>query len=227
MVDNQLLNQIMTLIAEYGLWIMGIDLFLAAAALPLPATPLVILVGALARQGVFDWPAAFAWSLLGVVSGDVISYGIGRFAGTWSDRHIGQRFGSVWEKAQVQFSRYGSWAIFLSRWLFNSLDVPISLIAGASRYDFKRFMIYGVSGRMIWLFLYGGIGYAISSQYELIIEFVSRYTIWVGLLVILILVIYIFIKRKIRSKRAEPGLKPPGPVDPEILNGSGPSGTSV
>jgi membrane protein DedA with SNARE-associated domain len=227
MVDNQLIDQIMTLIAEYGLWIMGIDLLLAAAALPLPATPMVIAVGALARQGLFNWPAAFAWSLFGIVVGDTISYGLGRFAGSWSDRHIGQRFGSAWVNAQAQFTRYGSWAIFLSRWLFNSLDVPTNLIAGASRYDFKRFMIYVLSGRTIWLILYGGIGYAISSHYRLIVGFVARYTIWIGLLVMFILGTYIVIRRIIRSKRIEPGSPAPGPVDPETINGSDSPGGTV
>jgi membrane protein DedA with SNARE-associated domain len=115
----------------------------------------------------------------------------------------------------------------LSRWLFNSLDVPTNLIAGASRYDFKRFMIYVLSGRTIWLFLYGGIGYAISSQYKLIVGFVTQYTIWIGLLVILILGIYIVIRRIIRSRTAETGLPAPNPVDPEIITGSDSPGGTV
>lgn len=203
MIDQQIIDLLLAGIADYGIWALGFYLLLASAALPLPATPLMIAAGALARQGFFNWTAALTWSLIGVVLGDIVSYALGRFAGEWADRHIGQRFGEVWQKAQVQFNRYGGWAVFLSRWLLNSLDVPINLIAGASKYDFRRFLAYAVIGRLFWILLYGGLGYAVSSQYQVINQIVSLYAGWLGAIAIVGLVLYTLTRRFLRNRTKE------------------------
>jgi membrane protein DedA with SNARE-associated domain len=200
MIDQQIIDLLLAGIADYGIWALGFYLLLASAALPLPATPLMIAAGALARQGFFNWTAALTWSLIGVVLGDIVSYALGRFAGEWADRHIGQRFGEVWQKAQVQFNRYGGWAVFLSRWLLNSLDVPINLIAGASKYDFRRFFAYSVIGRLFWILLYGGLGYAVSSQYQIISQNVSQYAGWLGAIAVAALLIYILVRLLLRNR---------------------------
>jgi len=198
--DPQLIDQILNLITDYGLWVLGLDMLIASAALPIPIAPLLIAAGALIRQGLFTWPAVFSWSLAGAVLGDIISYGLGRFAGDWADQRIGSRFGEGWQKAQTQFKRYGSWAIFLSRWFLREFDVPFNLIAGATRYDFKLFLIYATLGRVLWIALFIGMGYAFSSQYQLIEGLIKRYTSWFIIFLVMGIVIYI-VYRMIQKKK--------------------------
>ena len=57
--------------AAYGPWVLGLALLLGAGGLPVPIGLLVLAAGGMARQGLLDWPAAVAASLVGVVLGDI------------------------------------------------------------------------------------------------------------------------------------------------------------
>ena len=184
---------------------MGFYMIFAASALPLPATPTLVITGALARQGILNWYAAFIFALTGTLIADLISYSLGRFGGGWVDRHIGSRFGDSWFKAQGQFNQYGGWAIFLSRSLLASLDVPINMFAGASKYSIRKFIIIDLFGIMFYISIFGGTGYFVSSQYEAIIRFIEQYTFWIAAFIIALLALYLlfhYVKRK-RSEELE------------------------
>lgn len=199
MIDNQLIELILTWVDLYGPWALGGMMFTSAIGLPLPVTPLVLTAGALARMGYFDWSLAAIWIFVGTVVGDSLSYWIGWIAGEWAERIGGNRFASIWAKAQTWFEKYGGLAVLLSRCVFNSLDVPISLIAGASRYGFWRYLLYVLSGRFIWIALYGGLGYAFSSQYERIRDFFGQYTSWLGIALVLGILAFILLQRVLKE----------------------------
>jgi len=120
-------------------------------------------------------------SLMGVVLGDVFSYVMGRFAGGRLEGYIRERRGALWQKAQERFWQHGALAIWLTRFVLTSLDVPTNLIAGGSGYEFRRFLVYGIAGRAAWLALYGGLGYAFGSQWQLASQAISSYGGWLGL----------------------------------------------
>jgi len=199
MIDQQIVDLILEWISNYGVWVLGLYMIFAASALPLPATPTLVITGALARQGLFTWYAAFISALIGILIADLISYALGRFAGDWVDRHIGSRFGDGWVRAQTQFNRYGGWAIFLSRSLLASLDVPINLFAGASRYNLKKFILIDLLGIIFYISIFGGSGYAVSSQYELIVQTVQRNAGWLSAIAVAGLVLYLIIHRLLRN----------------------------
>lgn len=199
MIDQQVINLLLEWISNYGVWVLGLYMIFAAGALPLPATPTLVIAGALARQGIFSWYVAFFSAFIGILIADLISYALGRFAGDWVDRHIGSRFGDTWLKAQTQFIRYGGWAIFLSRSLLASLDVPINMFAGASHYDIKKFILIDIFGILFYLSIFGGIGYAVSSQYDLVIQIVNRYAGWLGAVAVAGLVLYLITRRLLRN----------------------------
>jgi len=199
MIDQQITELILEWISNYGVWVLGLYMIFAASALPLPATPTLVITGALARLGLFNWYTAFTLAFVGILIADLISYSLGRFAGNWVDRHIGSRFGDTWLKAQTQFIRYGGWAIFLSRSLLASLDVPINMFAGASRYDIKKFILIDIFGIIFYISIFGGIGYAVSSQYDLVIQVVNRYAGWLGAIAVAGLVLYLITLRLLRN----------------------------
>ncbi|HLB46831.1 MAG TPA: hypothetical protein VJL59_07375, partial [Anaerolineales bacterium] len=92
---------------------------------------------------------------------------------------------NVWQDAQLSFDRRGGLAIFLTRFMLTPLAVPVNLIAGGSGYGLWRFLAYDVAGEVIWVVLFGGIGYIVGSQWELISQFVSDFSgLLVGLLIL-------------------------------------------
>jgi membrane protein DedA with SNARE-associated domain len=121
--------------------------------------------------------------LSGAVIGDMLVYGLGRFARVWINKRFGQS--SAWQKAENYFNRRGGIAIYLTRWLFTPLAVPVNLVAGSSGYPFWKFLLFDIAGEITWILLYGGLGYAFGSQWELISNFISDFSgLLVGLVVL-------------------------------------------
>ena len=137
-----------------------------------------------------------------IVAGDIFSYGLGRFAGDWVNRHLTPRREAVLKRAEALFDRYGPVSLYLTHSFFTSLDVPANLTAGLGRYPFRRFIIFVLTGRATWVLLYMTMGYVLGSQWEKASEFVGKYTGWLGLALVVILVGYYMIRRR----RGLPGL---------------------
>lgn len=149
-------------------------LFLGGLGLPLPGTLIVIASGAFMRQNLLDVYLTPLLGYIGTIAGDSALYALGYFASGW----IKARFGmtSAWKNAHLLFERRGGTAIFLTRWLLTAIAFPITLIAGSSGYHFRKFFVYAVLGELTWVLLYGGLGYAFGSQWELISDFISNFS---------------------------------------------------
>lgn len=174
MNDLSLTEQILAWVLSYGSPMVAGALLLGALGLPVPGTLIVIATGAFIRQGVLDVYTAPPLGLGGALVGDVIIYGIGRFARTWINRKFGHS--TAWQKAEDYFNRRGGIAIYLTRWLFTPLAIPTNLIAGSSGYPFWKFLVFDLSGELTWILLYGGLGYAFGSQWELISDFIADFS---------------------------------------------------
>ena len=172
-------------IANYGVFVLGLAMFLASSGLPLPATPLVIAAGALVRQGTVNGWAAFSFILIGIVAGDIFSYWLGRTSGDWVERRIPASRQTLMNKARLWFSRHGSLSVFLTRSIFTSLDVPVNLVAGGSDFQFRRFLVWALAGRATWLALFGVLGYAMGSQWERVGALTGDLMVWLGLAVVM------------------------------------------
>ena len=161
-------------IATYGAPMVAGMLFLGGLGVPLPATLIVIASGAFIRQNLLDSYSTPLLGYLGTIAGDVLLYGLGHFA----SGQIETRFGNTqtWKNARGLFDQRGGIAIFLTRWLLTAVAFPITLIAGSSGYHFRKFFIYDLLGELIWVLLYGGLGYTFGSQWELISDFISNFS---------------------------------------------------
>jgi len=160
--------------ATYGAPVVAGLLFIGSLGLPLPGTLLVIAAGAFIRQEMLDGVSTPLLGYLGTVAGDVSLYAVGYFASGW----IRQRFGQTpaWQTAHALFEQRGGIAIFLTRWLLTAIAFPVTLIAGSSGYRFRKFFLYDALGELIWFSVYGGLGYAFGSQWELISDFISNFS---------------------------------------------------
>lgn len=196
----------------YGPSMLFVSLFLGAVGIPLPATFLVLAAGAFVRQGVLDPYGAIILALLGAALGDITSYGMGRFARGPITRRFGQA--GTWQKAELNLRQRGAIAVYLTRWLLTPLAIPTNLVAGSTGYPFARFGAYILIGELTWLLVFGGIGYAFSSQWEAVSEFISNFSgVLVGI-VLLGLGGYFLLFR--RRKVADAPIVSVVPVEPEL-----------
>ncbi len=203
MTEINLTDYFLTAMITFGAPALGLALMLGAVGIPIPGTLLVLAAGAFVRQGVIDLSTTAGFGILGAVVGDSLSYLIGRFAAGWVERRFGQS--PTWQNARNTFERRGGIAIYLTRFLLTPLALPTNLIAGGSGYPFWKFLVYDVAGELTWIVLYGGLGYAFGSQWELISQFISDFS---GLLVGVVIFgagVYFFIRRRRKNSVAQRG----------------------
>lgn len=178
-------------IASYGSPMVAGLLYLGALGIPVPGTLLVIASGAFIRQNLLDTSTPLI-AYLGTISGDASLYAIGYFAKGWIQNKFGHT--ATWKSATDFFNNRGGVAIFLTRWLLTAIAFPITLIAGTSGYRFQKFFVLAMLGELTWFALYGGLGYAFGSQWELISDFISNFSGFAMGAVIVGLGIYLFRK---------------------------------
>lgn len=194
----ELTEQFLTWFVIYGPPMLGLALFLGATGLPLPGTFFVIAAGAFIRQGVMDITLTPALALACVVLGDVASYGVGRFARVGIQRRFGES--PTWQRAESTLQKRGGIAVYLTRWLLTPIAIPTNLVAGSGGYPLGRFVAYDVAGELTWLVLFGGLGYAFGSQWEVISDFISDFS---GLLVGIVVLgggVYLLIRQRTAVK---------------------------
>ncbi len=163
----------LTQVINYGAPLFALTLFLGAVGLPVGASFMVIAVGAFSQQGYFDWVLMAILGLLGALLGDMLSFGMGYYGKDWVSARMGSS--PTWANALTQFNNRAGAAIFFTRFLITALAIPTNLIAGGSGYAFRRFMLYDILGEILWIVLYGGLGYLFGSQWEVVSEFMSNF----------------------------------------------------
>ncbi|MCC7119024.1 MAG: DedA family protein [Anaerolineales bacterium] len=164
---------LLTQIINYGAPLLGVILLIGGLGAPLPCTLLVIAAGAFVHQGVLDWRITAPLSLVCVLLGDSLSYALGFYA----HQKVLAHFGALpqWVQAEEAFQKWGALSIFSSRFLVTAIALPVNLISGTTRYPFQKFFLYDLLGETVWIFGYGGLGYAFGSQWEIVNEFLSNF----------------------------------------------------
>jgi membrane protein DedA with SNARE-associated domain len=174
MTNIDISSLVLSWMATYGAPMVAGMLFFGGLGIPLPSTLIVIASGAFMRQNLLDLYSTPVLGYLGTIAGDLSLYGLGFFASTWIEKRFGQT--SAWKNAHTLFERRGGLAIFLTRWLLTAIAFPITLIAGSSGYHFRKFIFFVLLGELTWVLLYGGLGYAFGTEWELISDFISNFS---------------------------------------------------
>ena len=166
-VDTYLLH----LIGTYGPWVYAILFLIVFAETGLVVTPflpgdsLLFATGALAASGALDVWVATAVLLVAAIAGDAVNYTIGRVAG---DRIL-QRTAvdPRWRrwvnpdyvaKASAVFVKYGGKAVVLGRFM-PIVRTFVPFVAGLAHMPYHSFVVYNVSGALLWVGICLGAGY--------------------------------------------------------------------
>jgi len=124
----------------------------------LPGDSLLFAAGTLAGAGLFNVWILFFVCLLGVVLGDNSNYWIGRFIGSKilhknykliNKQHV--------DKTRKFFHKYGAFALIIGRFM-PIVRTFTPFLAGIGRMHYMKFLIYELSGAILWtsLFIFGG-----------------------------------------------------------------------
>ena len=164
----------------------------------------MIAASTLAAQGYFDIATVIVIAATAAILGDNAGY----WAGRWGGRRLLGRSAlirryaeRVLPKAEQFFARYGGSAIFLARFI-TGLRVGAAWMAGISRMDWWRFLLWNAAGGAVWATVVGLVGYILGHA---ALTVMSRYHWLVSSAVLLAMVAagaIVWWWRRRRSRRA-------------------------
>src|ERR687889_1942853 len=196
------MDQILSLVAQYGYLIVFFGVLLESTGVPLPGETILLTAGAVAQQGHLYLGDAIVFGILGAVVGDQIGYWVGREGGRPFVLKWGRYLFITPERlarAEAFFSRHGGKAVFLARF-FSGLRVFGALVAGISRMRWATFLIYNALGGAVWATAVILVGYFLGSSLALVERWLGRATLLLAVLVALAVGFYLAYRWAARNR---------------------------
>lgn len=157
--------QIVEMLSTYGYWAIFVIVALESSGLPLPGETILIGAAVYAGQsGRVSIELIILAAAAGAILGDNMGYWIGRRFGTRMLERHGRLVGLGPEKlrlGQYLFMRFGGWVVFLGRFV-TLLRIFAAVLAGANRFDPRRFFIFNAAGGILWALVFGLGGFFLS-----------------------------------------------------------------
>lgn len=176
-----------------------IAMALESACIPIPSEAILPFGGYLSFTGRLNLILVIIFGTLGGTAGSIGAYYIGKIGG----RPLVEKYAdklrlskSHIEKSDYYFNKYGEKIVFYSR-LLPIIRTFISLPAGISKMDVKKFTVYTLLGSAIWSVLLGYAGYKMGENWTIIREWFHFADI------ALVILIFAFILYKLISKKVQ------------------------
>jgi membrane protein DedA with SNARE-associated domain/rhodanese-related sulfurtransferase len=163
-----MMQELVLLIAQYGMLLVFANVLLEQLGLPLPAVPTMILAGALAADGKLSVSAVGAVSLLACMIGDAVWF--------WAGRHFGNRVlkllcrvslspDSCVMQSEVRFGRWGGHLLMAAKFV-PGLSTMAPPMAGAMQLGWPSFLFYDGVGAIAWIGMAIGAGLLFHAQID-------------------------------------------------------------
>ncbi|MDO5639433.1 MAG: DedA family protein [Neisseria sp.] len=159
-------QHLVTLSAEYGVWIYAILFLIIFCETGLVVTPflpgdsLLFAAGGIAALGEMNIHLMVALLLVAAILGDAVNFAIGKYFGTRlfanPDSKIFRR--AYLDKTHAFYEKHGGKTIIIARF------VPIvrtfaPFVAGMGNMHYGRFIRYNIIGAILWVVLFSYAGY--------------------------------------------------------------------
>jgi membrane protein DedA with SNARE-associated domain/rhodanese-related sulfurtransferase len=161
----------MELIAQYGLTLVFVNVLLERAGLPLPATPTLLICGALAAMGRLSATAIFVLAVLACVIGDTLWYVAGRYYGRRVMKflcRVSLSPDTCVRTTENRFERWGRVTLILAKFV-PGLSTVVRPLAGAMRLSWGSFELFNGVGSILWAGAAIGTGMLFQTQIGLLL----------------------------------------------------------
>jgi membrane protein DedA with SNARE-associated domain len=206
---EELLARLADWCRDYGYPVLFAFVILENAGVPLPGETAVLVAGFLASEA-GGYRFSIGWVILLTFMAAVLGDNLGFWAGRrWARPYLqqGRRFllltPAVLKKADSYFERWGSWTIFVARFI-TGLRVVGALAAGTAGMPWRRFLIANAGGAITWATAISLLGFFFGENLRLLEKLLGRGgLIALSALVVLMVAAYSW-NRWIRSGPKEP-----------------------
>lgn len=186
----------------YGYWAVFFILLIEMVGIPFPAETTLTLSGFEWSVGSFHIIPLLLVAGFGNIVGSSIAYWIGRLLGRPFIERFGKYVGLTsdrLDKANESFHRFQSWIVILGKFIAG-IRVLIPYLAGINKMNFLIFSILNAISAFLWATAFVVLGKTLGHEWKKYHAQLHHYLI-PGIIVIIVLIgVYIFIKRR-RKKR--------------------------
>lgn len=153
-----------SLLAHHGYALLGLVCFLEAIGLPMPAALALLTAGAFCAYGNFHPMMAFAIAALGIISGDLVLFLVGRYTG-WGLLGLLCTLSASPEtcilRSAESFYKRGRITLVFAKFIpgINTMAPPL---AGSMKMRFEQFLYLDILGACLYVLAYGSAGFLFS-----------------------------------------------------------------
>jgi len=168
MVES-LINIVIAVLDKLGYIGIFFGMALESACIPIPSEAILPFGGFLSYSGRLNLILVILLGTLGGTFGSLVAYYLGKLGGRplvekYADKIKLNR--AHLEKSDYLFERYGEKIVFFSR-LLPIIRTFISLPAGISKMEVKKFTIYTFAGSLVWSIILGYAGFVMGQNWVL------------------------------------------------------------
>lgn len=153
-------------IQDYGAWtylILFLIVFCETGLVVLPMLPgdsLLFVVGTFAAVGYLDVYLALGLITAAAILGDTVNYSIGHYIGPKVFHYESSRFFKKEHlmKTHAFYEKYGGKTIVIARFI-PIIRTFAPFVAGVGAMTYSRFVVYNISGALLWVLSIGLAGY--------------------------------------------------------------------
>jgi membrane protein DedA with SNARE-associated domain/rhodanese-related sulfurtransferase len=186
----------MEVIAQYGLALVFVNVLLERAGLPLPATPTLLVCGALAATGRLSGWSIFALAILACIIGDSLWYFAGRYYGRRVMKFLCRVSLSPDSCVRTTENRFESWGrltLVLAKFV-PGLSTVVRPLAGAMRMSLGSFELLNGVGSVLWAGAAIGTGMLFQTQIGAVLLRLREFGTEAGKLTLVIVLLYVAYK---------------------------------
>lgn len=206
-------NFVIYLIESFGYLGIFLAMTLESACIPLPSEVIMPFAGYVVNEGNLSLIGITIVGTLGNLIGSLITYYIGLKGGRPALEKYGKYILITKDKLDLVdeiFSKYGSITIFIGR-ILPAIRTFISLPAGISRMNLKKFTLYTILGSLPWTLALGYIGVQLGQHWGIIRSYFHILDLIVGIGIIGFIA-YMIYKYHKSSKTNQKNLNNSNPV---------------
>jgi membrane protein DedA with SNARE-associated domain len=162
------LEQAADFLIRHGYVVLFGWVLLEQLGLPIPAAPLLIAAGALARAGKMNLTFAVALAFIAVILADLFWYSLGRHRGGRILKllcRISLEPDSCVRRTENLFIRHGLRSLLVAKFI-PGLNTAAPSLAGVFRMPVRRFLIFDSLGGLLWVVTVTSLGLILGDQLE-------------------------------------------------------------
>lgn len=163
-----MIDTLLALVPQYGLWVIFFVVLLACLAVPLPAFFMVLAAGGFASVGDLSLWAVLLTVFCAFALGDTLAFALGhRFGGPLLTRlRRSKRAAPLIRRSEALLQARGGSAVLLSHTVLSPTCAYVTYLCGAGGLAFRRYAAAALPGALIWTCSYVMIGYVFAENLE-------------------------------------------------------------